>query len=245
MARVPLRVCLLLATLAWPAGSAAGTIDEARAAYAEGRFAEAAEIGQALGSSEGYALAADALAVYGYYVAEGDDERRAAFERGVDYGTRAIELDAGNPQAHLQWAHALGRYSETVDSMQAFREGMATKMRDGVEESLALDPKLADAHLMLGGWHAQAVRNGGAMARVMFGASNKRAMAHYDQALRLAPESKNVLYHYAAGLLIIDPEENRSEARAYLTRAVEAPSADAYERILHERALEQLASLQP
>ena len=66
---------LILAHALLPAGAAAAqSIDAARAAQAEGRFLEAAEFGEALDSSEGYALAAEALAIHSYYIAAGDEK---------------------------------------------------------------------------------------------------------------------------------------------------------------------------
>ena len=243
MYRVSLAVGVgILHAVSWALTAHGQTLEAAIVATAEGRFVEAADLGEAVGTSESCALAAEALAVYGHYVAE-EDQRPAAFQRGMELGERAIALDASNPQAHLQWAHALGRYSETLEPMEAYRQGLAKQMREGVEEALALDPKLADAHLMLAGWHAGAVKNGGVMARIMFGASNDRAKAHYDQALRLAPDSKNVLFHYARGLLLMDADRNRSEARTLFARAAETPSTTAYERILDAEAAEELAAL--
>ena len=60
----------------------AQSIDEARAAYAEGRFLEAAELAESLGTSEGFALASKSVAVQAYYVSP-DDEKDALFERGL------------------------------------------------------------------------------------------------------------------------------------------------------------------
>ena len=55
---------LLLALLL--AGAArAHSVEAARAAYAEGRFIHAAELAASLETSEGYALAARSLAIYG------------------------------------------------------------------------------------------------------------------------------------------------------------------------------------
>ncbi|MXX04434.1 MAG: hypothetical protein F4Z49_11930, partial [Gemmatimonadetes bacterium] len=46
-------------------GANAQSIDDARIAFEEGRFLEAADLAEALGTSVGYALAAQSLAVHG------------------------------------------------------------------------------------------------------------------------------------------------------------------------------------
>ena len=100
--------CLLLAGTA-----AAQSIEAARAAQDEGRFIEAARLGEALGTSDGYALAAESLAIHGYYVA-GEPEKEALFERAMGLAEEAIRLDPANPEARLQSAHAMGRYAQTI-----------------------------------------------------------------------------------------------------------------------------------
>ena len=70
------------------------------------------------------------------------------------------------------------------------------------------------AHLALGGWNADIVsRAGRMMARVMYGARKKEAVAHFERALELAPESKVVLLDYALRLPKLDGKKGRKRAR--------------------------------
>ena len=66
------RLLLVLALLP-VAGAGAGTIEEARTAHAEGRFTDAADIGEALGTSQGFALAAESLTIHAYFIAKKGD----------------------------------------------------------------------------------------------------------------------------------------------------------------------------
>ena len=102
---------------------------------------------------------------------------------------------------------------------------------------------MPNAHLSMAAWHAEAVNAGGFMAGVLYGASGKDALAHYDRALTLAPDSKAVLFEYALGLLLLDGERNRDRARGLLARATALPSKSAYDRIIHRRAVARLAAL--
>ena len=92
--------------------AAAQSLEAARAAQDEGRFIEAARLGEALGTADGYALAAESLAIHGYYVAK-EPEKEALFERAMGLAEEAVRLDPVNPEAHLQSAHAMGRYAQT------------------------------------------------------------------------------------------------------------------------------------
>ena len=230
--------CMFLA--AGPAG--AQSIDEARTAYAEGRFTEAADLAQVLETSEGYALAANSLAIYGYYVAP-DSEKEGLFRRAMELARKAIRNDAANPEAHLQLAHAMGRYAQVIGILKALKAGYASQVRDAVREALRLDPDMAAAHLSFAAWHAGAVSTGGFLTGLLYGANEEDALAHFERALELAPHEKVVLLEYALGLLSLDEEEYGGKARNLLKRAISLPQKDAHDRIIHRKVVERLAAL--
>ena len=113
----------------------AQTMEQMRAVYAQGRFVEAAELGAALKTSESHALAAQSLAMQGHFFAKGD-EKKALFERAVELAREAVRLDTANPGAHIQPAHATGRYAQAIGFLQAVAGGYATKVRESIEEAL-------------------------------------------------------------------------------------------------------------
>lgn len=226
------------------AGADAASLDEARTAFAEGRFVEAAGIAESAGTSESYALAARSLAVYGHYAAP-EEEKKELFERALLLAEEAVRADSANPEAHFQSGHALGRYAQTMGVMTALRKGIGGKTRKMFEATLALDPDHALAHLSLGGWNADIVsRAGRMMARVMYGATKKKAAAHFERALELAPESKVILLDYALRLPKLDGRKGRERAKELLKKAVEVPVGDAYGGFVHERAVAALKAME-
>ena len=228
-------------SLLWAGAVSGQSIEAARTALSEGRFVEAAKIAEALDTSDGYALAAEALAIHGHYLATGE-AKAELLGRAMQFGQEAIRKDTENPAAHLQHAHAMGRYTQAVGTLSVKRE-YAAQVRAALERALFLKPGLAEAHLSLGAWHAEAIRGGGFMARVLFGASANEALAHYDAALELAPHAKIVHAEYALGLLLLDRRRYLEEARSLLERARDLPSLDAHERIVHDRVIAKLAEL--
>ena len=243
MNKIIFHVCLTIVYSFVLGGNAcAQSIEKARAAYAEGRFIGAAEIARALGTSEGHALAADSLAIHGYYMAP-KGEKADFFRRAEELAREAVRLDAANPEAHLQLAHAMGRRAQAAGTLQALKEGYAGKVRDAIEEALRLDPKMASAHVSLAAWHAGAVDAGGFFAGLLYGASEEKALAHFERALELAPRDKAALLEYALGLLSLDAEENRAKARGLLDRAIGLPPKDAFGRLVHRKAVERRAGL--
>ena len=222
--------------------AAAQSIEAARSAQDEGRYVEAAELAEVLGTSDGYALAAESLAIHGYYIA-GESGREALFTRAMALAEKAVSADPSNPEARFQAAHAMGRYAQTIGPAKAIGSGYVTKIRNSLEEALTLEPEMAAAHLSLATWHAEAIAGAGIVARLTYGASRKRALSHYEEALRLAPDETVVYVEYANGLLQLNRKKYRKRARDLLERAIETPPKDAFDRLLHERAAAKLAAL--
>ena len=219
----------------------AQSIDEARSAYADGRFVEAADIAEALGTSQAYALAAKSLAVYAHYEAT-DEEFEQVAERAMRMGDEAVAADPGNADAHCQSAHAIGRYAQRVGAWTALREGVAGKIRDLLEATIAIDPDFADAYVALGSWHAD-IHAEGRIARMMYGGDREEAIALFERALELAPESKALLHAYGIRLPRLDEENGVERAREMLEKALGLPVHDAYEEYVHLDVLDGLDAL--
>ena len=233
--------CLAVASLGAAAG--AQSIEATRSAYAEGRFVDAVRIGAALGTSEGYALAAGSLAIHGYYFAP-DDEAEALLEEATALARKAIRADPSNTDAYLRLVQAMGRHAQAIGSFEAINRGYAGKIREAAEKALELDPESAAAHAALGAWHAEVVAAAGSfIARITHGARESDAIDHFESALKHAPETKFVNLEYALGLLILDEDEYQGRARKLLARAIGLPAKDAYDRLLHKRAVERLKAL--
>ncbi|MDE0052376.1 MAG: hypothetical protein OXO52_21535 [Rhodospirillales bacterium] len=221
----------------------AQSIDAARTAYIEGRFLETAELAESLGTSEGFALASRSVAVQAYYIS-GDDEKEALFERALALAQEAVRSDPDSPQAYIQLSHVMGRHGQTIGMLESASKGYADKIRDAVENALRLSPEMPEAHLSMGMWHSEVVSSlGSFMADMMFGADEDDAIEFYERALEGAPEEKIVPLEYAIGLLDLDDDDYREQARRLLQRAIELPVKDAYDDLIHQKAVETLAAL--
>ena len=214
----------------------------ARTAYDEGDFLAAAELAAALNTSAGFALAANSLAVYGFHVAA-ERQREDIFARATDYGLEAVRLDPRNVDAHLQLAHAMGRYAQVAGVAEALGNRYVSRVRDAVETAAQLDPVSAMAHLGIATWHAETIDKAGFAARPLFGASRARALEHIDLALEYGPELKVVQLEAGNALLLLSKRRHRDRALRLLRAARELPNGNAWDEFLHQRALEMLADL--
>ena len=217
---------------------------EARAAFVDGRWLVAADLGEASGTASGLALAADALSIYAHYVAPAS-ERLELLGRAIRLAEEAVRLQPSDPWVRFQLAHAVGRYAQSIPPMAAFREGYVGRSRQLVEDVLALDPDMVHARLQLGSWHADVVAQAGALvARLTHGARAKKALEHYERALAMAGDDLVVYAEVSRGLLHLDRRRHGARAEELLRRAIDIEPHDAHERILHRQAAERLAELQ-
>jgi hypothetical protein len=229
--------------LAAAAGARAQSLAEAEAAFHDGRFLEAADLGEAIGTSDALAMAAAALAIHGYYLAD-DGDKQPLFKRGMALAEKAVALDGGNAWAHFQTSHTMGRYAQTLGVLEALSEGYAGRIRAALDAALALDPDMMQAHLSLGAWHAEIVASAGfIMAAILYGASEEDALAHYERAYALAPDDSTVNLEFAIGLVTLDDDDYVERARSLLAHAAELPAEDAYGRIVRAQAEARLAAL--
>lgn len=229
-------LALLFAT-----GAGAQSLEEAQAAFADGRFLEAANMAEALGTSDGYALAAKSLAVYAHYEAS-EEEWDEVIERAMQMGDEAVRADSTNAEAYYQSVHAVGRFAKRAGTITALRKGLGGKTRDLLEATLAIDPDHVGANMGFGGWHAD-IAASGFIARRMYGGRKEEAIVHFERALELAPESKVVLYEYAIRLPDLDEENGRQRALEMLEKALGLPVMDAYEDYIHLDVLDALDEL--
>ena len=215
----------------------------AEEAYAEGRFLESAELAEALGTSDGHALAAMCLALQAQYVAT-EDDKPDLVARALTLADEAIRLDPDNADAYLQSARAIGLHAGIIGNLRAVRQGIAGKTHDLVLAALERAPDHADAHLGLAGWHADIVA-AGFIARAMFKEANKAdAVKHYERALELGGDSKLVRLEYARRLPKLDRKGGRERAHALLSEAAAFAVGDFYDGLVHEDVLRDLAALE-
>ncbi len=240
--RIPRLLRLALLATACLAGASfhAQSLEAARLAWEQGRFIEAADIAARLGSSDGYALAAESLAVHGFHIATGK-EQEEIFARATEYGIESVELDPGNINAHLQLSHAMGRYAQVVGVVEMLGNRYVWRVRDAVETAVELDPESPVAHLGIAMWHAEALDKAGLFARLLFRASSTEALKHIDIALEHGSNEKVVQTESAYALLLLSKRRHGERARQLLQNSRELPVRHVWDGFLHERSLQLLA----
>ncbi len=138
------------------------------------------------------------LTAYEFYLLGGEKIEQLTFEsieESIQLLTRAVELDPGLARAwvELYHAHSLSKMFGVEDVKTANEAGM-----DAAKRAVALDPRDAEAHSVLGS--ALAERGEFALAK-----------ASFDTSLRLAPNAFEILIFYAGWAASLGETERGAE----------------------------------
>jgi len=141
-----------------------------------------------------------------------ESARRAALERGVAAGARAVDIDAKRPEGYFWRAANMGALAESFGIMQGLK--YRGKIKSDLETVLKLNAawQQGSADRALGRWYAKVPG--------LFGGSATEAEAHYRASLRYNPKSTASLFFLAE--LLIDKKKT-AEASDLLRQILEAP----------------------
>ncbi len=209
----------------------AQALQDAWGAFHAGEFQAAIEAGSGLGAL-GATIANKAAAVHTLNAKHTGTRELDLLDAAVKRGEAAVAVLPDYANAHYTLALALGRYSQGISILKALAAGIATRVRTHLEPTLSLEPRHAEAHVALGLYHAEIINKlGGLAASLTYGASSDAALEHFQKALKLAPHSPIVHIEYANGLMLLDADRHREEARALYAKAAAGEPADAMERL--------------
>ena len=217
----------------------AANIVEAWRAYHAGNFAEAVELG------EGTVVAAKATAIYATYLEPKESAKVGHYQDAMAIADTLRSADPKNINAHYQYAYAAGRYSQSISIIKALKEGYGGKIKSALETVLKLDPKHAEAHTAMGAYHAEIIDKVGALVgKLTYGANKDAALSHYEQALKLNPQSPIAHIESANGLLMLfkgkGSEAHIDHATQLYEKAAKMKGRDAMEILDVEMAKAEL-----
>jgi len=204
---------------------------EAWRAFHQGDFKAAYEQGKALGAI-GASVACKALVIHADHLIEDGDEQLARFEEAAQLAEGAIVALPGEANSHYRRAHALGRYSQGISIAKALKMGLASKVRDSLDRTLALAPRHAEAHTALAVYHAEIIDKVGTMiGGLTYGAKAAEAEKHIKQALKLTPDAPVVHVEHANVLLLLKGRKGEDAAADAFEHAAGLAPRDAMEEL--------------
>jgi tetratricopeptide (TPR) repeat protein len=220
---------------------AAAVLQDAWRAYHRGDFEKGVELGDAVGPL-GAAVASKAANIYATYL-EPDEKRQLQIFQ--DSAARCEALAKAAPDyanAHYFQAQALGRYSQGISVVKALTQGIGGRVMNGLKKAIAIEPDHADAHIGLGVYHTEVISKVGAMVGgLTYGASKDAAVSHFENALKINPDSAIARIEYANGLVMLFGKSKLDAAMKLYQQAAGCRPADAMERLDVEAAKAELA----
>ncbi len=205
----------------------------------EGAFGPAAEAGLLTGG-DGITVANKAMTLQATYLEPSEKARLDLLLEVTAQAERQAQEQPDNPNAWYWLASSLGRYSQGISVAKALSQGLGGKVRNALERTIALRPQHADAHILLGLFHAEVIDKVGALIGGMtYGANRETGLRLLREGLRLN-RSPLALVETANGLLMLEGDAAREEAQALYEEAAAFEPADAIERLNVERARAEL-----
>lgn len=215
-------------------------LQEAWRCFHSGDFQKAVELADAHGLA-GHAVANKATGIYATYL-EPDPKRQAdCFKSAIDRAERAIAEFPDDANSHYFHAFNLGRYSQSISIVKALKQGVGGKILKSLERALDLQPLHAEAHTALGMYHAEIIDKVGKLIGGMtYGASEARALEHFERALELTPRAPIAHIEFGNGIYLLYGEKKIDEVAEHYEKASEMEPLDAMEKLDIEAALAEL-----
>lgn len=208
-----------------------------------GEFHKAVVAGLKAGGA-GVTAANKAQCIYAHYLERHPETQLALYLEVAHRAEAQQHTEPENPNAWYWQAYALGRYSQGISVVRALAQGLGGKVKAALERTIDLAPRHADAHVALGSFHAEVIDHVGRLVGRTQGADAATGLELYRRALKLDPASVIGRIEFASGLLKLESEKGRKEARKLLTQAAAATPRDAMERLDVEAARAEMAALE-
>lgn len=199
--------------------------------FHNGEFQQAAEAGLKAGG-DGITVSNKASCIYANYL---ESREKTKLELFMEAAARAEAQQAVDPKNANAWywqAYALGRYSQGISVAKALAQGLGSKVKTALEQTLKLAPRHADAHIALGTFHAEVIDKVGSLIGGMtYGAKKDTGLSHFKEALKLNPGSAVAMTEYANGMVMLEGDKKMKEATRLYEQAAACEPMDAMERL--------------
>ena len=199
--------------------------------FHNGEFQKAAQAGLKAGG-DGVTVANKATCIYANYLETKEQSKLDLFLEAAARAEAQQASDPKNPNAWYWQAYALGRYGQGISVAKALAQGLGTKVKAALEQTLRLCPQHADAHVALGAFHAEVIDKVGSLIGGMtYGARKDTGLALFQQALKLNPGSAVAMTEYANGMVMLEGDKRMKEATRLYEQAAASEALDAMERL--------------
>ena len=212
--------------------------------FHNGEFQKACEAGLKAGEAGmpgGLTVANKATGIYANYLESKEKNKLELFMEVAERAEAQQSAEPENANAFYWQAYGLGRYGQGISVAKALAQGLGTKVKQALEQTIKLQPKHADAHIALAAFHAEVIDKVGSLIGGMtYGAKKDTGLALFKQALQLNPGSAIAMVEYANGMVMLEGDKKMKEATKLYEQAAASKPMDATERLDVEMARAEL-----
>jgi hypothetical protein len=215
--------------------------------FHQGEFEAAVSQGLSLtskGMHNAWTVVNRATAVYANYVEPLESQRLALLHQAAEQAQAHVALQPDNANAWYLLAYSLGRYAQGISVAKALAQGIGARVRDALEQTIALNPAHSDAKFALATFHAEVIDKVGELIAMMtYGAKKERGLALYAQAYAQNPASLVGMLEMARGLVMLEGEAQQERALSLYQQVSRAVATDALEHLVVALAKTTLTDL--
>ena len=199
--------------------------------FHNGEFENATEAGLNAGGA-GITVANKATCIYANYLESREKIKLDLLLQAAERAEAQQATDSKNANAWYWQAYALGRYGQGISVAKALAQGLGTKVKAALEQTLKLSPRHADAHIALAAFHAELIdKVGSLIGNMTYGAKKDTGLALFREALALNPGSAIAMTEYANGMVMLEGDKRMKEATRLYEQAAASEPMDAMERL--------------
>ena len=193
------------------------------------------------GESGGMTVANKAAGIYANYLETKEKPKLDLFMEVAERAEAQQKIDPKNANAFYWQAYALGRYGQGISVAKALAQGLGTKVKLALEQTIKLQPKHVDAHIALAAFHAEVIDKVGSLIGGMtYGAKKDVGLSLFRKALELNPASAIAMIEHANGMVMLEGDKKMKEATHLYEVAAASKPLDAMERLDVEMAKAEL-----
>ena len=208
--------------------------------FHNGEFQKAQEAGVKAGGA-GITVANKATSIYANYLEPREKAKLDLFMEVAERAEAQQMSEPNNANAYYWQAYALGRYSQGISVAKALAQGLGSKVKNALEQTIKLSPKHADAHIALAAFHAEVIDKVGSLIGGMtYGAKKDLGLSLFREALKLNPGSAIAMIEHANGLVMLEGDKKMKEATKLYEQAAASTPLDAMDRLDVEMAKAEL-----
>ena len=208
--------------------------------FHNGEFQKAFDAGIKAGA-DGVTVANKASCIYANYLETKEKQKLDMFMESAGRAEAMQQTDPKNANAYYWQAYALGRYGQGISVAKALAQGLGTKVKQALEQTIKLQPKHADAHIALAAFHAEVIDKVGSLIGGMtYGVKKDVGLSLFNKARELNPTSAIAMIEQANGMVMLEGDKKMKDATRLYEQAAASKAMDATERLDVEMAKAEL-----